>query len=1125
MFSNSRLFCLCLILLFTLLASEIVTAQPDEVKIIPPSPNVMAINKYVDVPVSHYTGTAQISVPLHSLEMQNISLPITLSYHSSGVKVDEIPSFVGAGWTLNATGVISRTMQGLPDEYVNVNGRYGFFSDKKAPAYNPDGSLNYTKIDDCTINSAQPEPFQTGDPVNFPDSVAAGLIDLQPDLFHYSLPGSASGKLVFDQRRNAVKLNADDVLISSTPFDNTVPQYDGPDYRWEIIDDTGVRYIFDKAEVSESYSACGAGDGNPPVVSPTVNYQSSWYLSKIIAYTDTIRFNYIQETIIYEQNITESAKFKVEVLLSGGDTGPESTRSNCRNYSQVEALRLSSIVTSNGDLIAFESLTPRTDLNGSKRLDGVRIYKGGSFVKGYKFEYGSFNDIKLKLDKVVQVSEDNTPLSPYSFEYYAGNIPALNSPAQDYWGYYNGASNNSILPKFKDANYLVNNPGANRNPVLEYCRIGALKAITYPTGGHTAFSYELNSYYDAAYPVTYVESLSLTGGTIENPIEDTKSFTVTQDCQVTIEKSTSDNIENYVELRDATLAEAVLSPTGNRYQLPAGTYWLYVKSGGTQENYIRVEYEQPEPRNVDLGGLRISSITSYDPATNAPPITKTFTYQNEDGTSSGALFTKPIHAYTSTYQFGELLYNSSNFIIGCQDRAKVRYVNLSAFSQLPLGYVQGSHVGYSRVVVKQPDGSGQNIGMTEYKFINDVLDYPVYPFVPAPDLSYKNGKLLEENYYVEGANTPISSKIYNYDTAIQEGSVIGVSLKLNNSAFCYSCDGEKFSYNTYNLKPTWHRLSTIRSINFNQDYSLQQSTWESYQYDTDHHKPVAIQSYGNDVTEVEEKIFLYYEYSGLIASIERFIDNNKVAGSNYTYHGKVPLTIEVWNNENQQYFKSVEHQFSNSKIISKIAYGDLNQLSDRQSFIYANQLNYVIASATNAEPAEIRHTSFEENSSGGWSFDSPGVVADTSTSKTGDYYYDLSAGDISTTITKTTNYTISLWTKGTGSVQVLLNGTPIALAGGQTSMGWTYYEGSISANENQVVTVSGDMNIDELRLYPENSEMTTYTYGKYKKISSVTDNNSVTTYYEYDEFGRLLVIYDHEKNIIKGFDYQFYKEQ
>lgn len=91
--------------------------------ITPPPPNAAALAQYADTPISNYTGVPNISIPLFNLESGKIKPPITLSYHSSGIKVAQEASFIGLGWTLNAGGLITRQVRGL-DDFGSSNG-YG----------------------------------------------------------------------------------------------------------------------------------------------------------------------------------------------------------------------------------------------------------------------------------------------------------------------------------------------------------------------------------------------------------------------------------------------------------------------------------------------------------------------------------------------------------------------------------------------------------------------------------------------------------------------------------------------------------------------------------------------------------------------------------------------------------------------------------------------------------------------------------------------------------------------------------------------------------------------------------------------------------------------------------------
>src|SRR3954462_15371526 len=91
------------------------TSGPQLAQVVRPSPNVQAMQKYGDIPVSAYTGIANISIPLYTIQFRDITVPISLSYHASGIKVAEEASQVGLGWVLNAGGTISRTVMGDDD--------------------------------------------------------------------------------------------------------------------------------------------------------------------------------------------------------------------------------------------------------------------------------------------------------------------------------------------------------------------------------------------------------------------------------------------------------------------------------------------------------------------------------------------------------------------------------------------------------------------------------------------------------------------------------------------------------------------------------------------------------------------------------------------------------------------------------------------------------------------------------------------------------------------------------------------------------------------------------------------------------------------------------------------------
>ena len=68
--------------------------------------------------------------------------------------------------------------------------------------------------------------------------------------------------------------------------------------------------------------------------------------------------------------------------------------------------------------------------------------------------------------------------------------------------------------------------------------------------------------------------------------------------------------------------------------------------------------------------------------------------------------------------------------------------------------------------------------------------------------------------------------------------------------------------------------------------------------------------------------------------------------------------------------------------------------------------------------------------------------------------------------------------------------------------------------------------VDDIRFQPVNSDMSTFTYDPLTlKVTAITDKNNVTSYYEYDNSGRLKLVRDQDKNIVKRHTYHYGRQQ
>ena len=143
-------------------------------KIVPPSPNASSLGIYGNIPVGHYTGVPNISIPIYEIKSGDFTLPIALSYHASGIKVAQEASSVGLGWVLNAGGCIVRKIKHWDDFAYG-----GYYSDQSFP-----------------------ESDENNDVVDFRDSQYLEYLnnnkDSEPDMFSYNF-GNMSGSFFFER--------------------------------------------------------------------------------------------------------------------------------------------------------------------------------------------------------------------------------------------------------------------------------------------------------------------------------------------------------------------------------------------------------------------------------------------------------------------------------------------------------------------------------------------------------------------------------------------------------------------------------------------------------------------------------------------------------------------------------------------------------------------------------------------------------------------------------------------------------------------------------------------------------------------------------------------------------------
>ncbi len=1061
------------------------------------SPQAYNFTKYAGHSVSLSTGESGTKIPMYTYKDNDFEIPVSIGYNSSGFIPNQREGIIGLGWFLSAGGSITRIVNREPDDsqmvLPGVTGVHGLLHGIK--------------------NNLSVKSTNKNDIFNFNAGVVTqnwqwhvGFCETDPDLFSFNVPG-LSGRFYFENNGEVRCIGSKPYKVDfsgvSIYYNSLDPEDMVSNSSFVITTDDGYKYNFGG---SMQYLDIAYGI-NPQLqaCNPIIN---AWHLTKITApngrtvlfnfkgfdpgihqdehpddpshYYLTINkvrtanrdsvgyglggFEYSSTTNVIDQLSATKTSYLEEILVDGRVSIKFNYEENVRAFYQAGEYLINDFNQKNLLLKKISISIPGQD--PIKEFDFTQKYYGGQHSRLF----------------LVELKE--TGSNPYKFTYYeTANLPDPLTGAIDHWGFWNANTSNqgATIPSLTyQRNGDVTITGHQRNPNIYSCKTALLKEIIYPTKGFTRYHYEPHQYAQKLdrkndfnfLPKLYNEN-GTAGGARVSKIEE-------YDGQNTHTVREFKYVKNYPA---GSVSSGVLMQTP-RYAF----YWeqyipgyvnaehLKLRSTSSSyaysglENFIQYsEVTEVQPGN----GYVVNKFTDYNtnPDENDyhidtldhdiyPTITNVHLWNSYVGIKfNDKFFERGIPYHTKLYKQNGL---GEGILI--KENKTLSFTGLDDF---PDTYVVGVHL---------TGGIAQS-----YKRY-------YYPYLPK--------KSQEIVYNTNGGNPVITETEYVYNS-------FGYPLKNTVT----KSDGDTLiSVTAY---PTDYATGT-GFIDDMVDSNLLVYPIERVQY----------KKQGPDIHILSGMITKYNpDGQGQIESLHQLETPDPIALSSFKFsnrsQGVLPPsgTVSGFSPDNLYNIRSIVNGYD--------VHGNLLQYKREYSgpatsHVWDYYSRYPIAVVQNALVNEIAYTSFEADGIGNWELEDED--RNISHSITGKKSYEMVSG---TSISKSgltvgKKYLVSYWSRN-GAVNVNAS-TGVS---GPTRDGWTYWEHELPDNTTSVTLNGINKIIDELRLYPKDARMVTSTYDPLIGVTSQCDATNHISYYYYDVNGRLEIVRDQDKNIVRRLCYNF----
>lgn len=1119
--------------------------KTDLPEIIPPSPTVANLMRFEEIPVSNYTGVPDVTIPLFQIptHSQDLNINISLNYHPSNVKADNIASDVGLGWSMIAGGTISRTVRGLPDEQLVLDGpdpgKVGLYHTSLQNHKN----YYYKHISNLSAFAYQ-NPYEANK--YYWDITESQKYDTEHDLWQFNFMGS-SGRFYIKKNSNnfleVVPLS--DYRIKIVNHYITANNNDYVPSGFTIYDEKGYKYLFEVFETTRNSQALENIHPLTPSTSLTAEkeFRSAFHLTKIYDNNNNLLVNLEYNTAEYVENNTDNKI--TENIYEPNGVYEIAKRLNCfyefkpmkqyvNSFSRISVKKVQAISITDVGRIEFDYSIGRQDSNMLLASQAVSLHSivskdwNNNIIKSYQlgYDYSTVLKKRLILKSIKEKLKNNILGQQYDFSYKKSNPSNLNNISIDYWGYFNSFGDNC---QNQDTSFM-------REPSPLVSTLDLLQKIKYPTGGSSVFAFESNQY-------SFIGDKEVTDFS-ENPLNEQFIGSTT----LFFNNATPQYLPIYHKDRKVTFKPSIVQPEDqniwsqtfslykieNGQNIPINSLYCTSQNSNccidlildkntqyairrdnfdlnyTNTDQLYIEYRTAadvENKFLYGGGNRIAKIGYFDQdvpqdyydnmnTAFTPKKEKVYTYNWPDGTgkSSGVLaYIKPVFVYNRSTKIATMCPESPfNYIT--EFRGTVNFVSKTNFNNTPLVHTQGSEVGYKYVNFYE---SGKGVTKQQY---TSPIDYPeelsianTKPFIPSKNIDYKRGLLLKETIW-DTNNKELVENTFNYDF---------VDFEENYGYRFDKPDGVGFDgshYTSYDLYQSdlinqqgpifcsgcaFNSFSSSNLSGYPVNYIQAYKLTEAYGWAKLSNKTTKNYFYQNGVqkTVKRQESFEYNPVNKKIALHTINTEDGDVLKTQYSYH-------------------TGNSSFSQNRVseIEKIENYKNNTLIDSKKIVYDNNWDNNVSFL----PKEIQS-----------------AFAASSLEKEVTYDKYDSKGNLQQYTAKDGISTVIIW--GYNQTQPIAKIEGAKLSDIQQSL----IDSIVNASNTDAVAAANNDETLLLSVFNTfrnsllNYQITTYTYDPLIGVRSITSSSGIRENYIYDSAGRLEKVIDMDGKVLKEFKYNY----